>query len=134
VLLNPDRHPKGTFEVDDDGVRLVMPPFNNEPGRWLFQSHRLTCPQFAKNKKQRQLLLPVETYSDIAPNTYYSIDEIAGALRLTPCALRARCGRKARKVGYGKRKEIIADLGDGIVAVKLGRSWRVRKVDFAKAG
>jgi hypothetical protein len=37
-------------------------------------------------------------------------------------ALRARCRRAAKKVG----NDVVAHLGGGIVAVKLGSSWRIR--------
>jgi len=41
---------------------------------------------------------------------------------MSPDALRRRCARAARKIG----RDITAQLGDGVVAVKFGRSWRVR--------
>lgn len=53
---------------------------------------------------------------------YATIEEASAILQLTPGALRARCRRGARKVG----RDIVAHLGDGIVAIKFGRSWRVR--------
>lgn len=49
-------------------------------------------------------------------------EEAAPLLSLTPVALRARCRRAARRRG----REVQADLGGGIVAFKMGRSWRVR--------
>lgn len=52
---------------------------------------------------------------------YETIDVAAARLSLPPTALRARCRRNQRRQG----KHIVADLGAGIVAVKLGRSWRV---------
>lgn len=54
---------------------------------------------------------------------YMTIEEAAVVLRMTPDALRKRCVRKARKVG----RDVVAQLGDGIVAVKFGRLWRVRQ-------
>lgn len=58
----------------------------------------------------------------IAPIRRLEPIEIAAArLALAPDALRARCRRHARRVG----NEVIAHLGGGIVAFKLGRSWRV---------
>ena len=54
--------------------------------------------------------------------TYLTIEEAAVALRLTPQALRKRCTRGARRIG----RDTMAQLGDGVVAVKFGRSWRVR--------
>jgi hypothetical protein len=51
-----------------------------------------------------------------------SIEHAAPLLSLTPEALRARCRRAARMV----RGSVVADLGGGVVAVKLGRSWRVK--------
>jgi hypothetical protein len=54
--------------------------------------------------------------------TYLTIDEAAVVLRLTPQALRKRCARGARRVG----RDTMTQLGDGVVAVKFGRSWRVK--------
>jgi hypothetical protein len=53
---------------------------------------------------------------------YQTIEGAAEALHMTPEALRARCRRAARRKG----KDIVAELADGIVAIKFGRSWRVR--------
>lgn len=53
---------------------------------------------------------------------YYTIEEAAGVLAVTPLALRKRCMREARRVG----RDTMAQIGDGIVAVKIGRLWRVR--------
>lgn len=53
---------------------------------------------------------------------YMTIDEAAEHLRLTPNALRKRCAKQARKVD----RDVVAQLGDGVVAVKFGRTWRVR--------
>ncbi len=53
---------------------------------------------------------------------YLTIDAAASRLSMTPLALRKRCTKLARKVG----KDIKADIGDGIVAVRFGRIWRVR--------
>jgi hypothetical protein len=56
---------------------------------------------------------------------YWTIEEAATLLRIPASALRARCRRGQRRSG----KDIVADLGDGIVAVKLGRSWRIRGLE-----
>jgi hypothetical protein len=56
---------------------------------------------------------------------YFTIDSAAEALHVSPEALRARCRRAARRKG----KDIVADLADGIVAIKFGRTWRVRFPD-----
>jgi hypothetical protein len=53
---------------------------------------------------------------------YVTIEEAAPRLSLKPVALRARCRRCSRRVG----KNIVANLGGGITAIKLGTSWRVR--------
>lgn len=53
---------------------------------------------------------------------YRTIDEAAALLRLTPEALRKRCARSAVRRG----RDVVAELGDGVVAVKMGRTWRVR--------
>ena len=54
--------------------------------------------------------------------TYDTIETAAARLVLDVDALRARCRRNARREGTA----VVADLGGGIVAFKLGRSWRVR--------
>lgn len=53
---------------------------------------------------------------------YLTIEEAAAVLSMTPLALRKRCTKGARRVG----KDIKADIGDGIVGVRFGRSWRIR--------
>ena len=50
-----------------------------------------------------------------------SIETAAKKLDLEAEALRARCRRALRKVNG----EIVAELGMGVVAKKLGTSWRV---------
>jgi hypothetical protein len=60
---------------------------------------------------------------------YWTVDEAAELLRIPPKALRARCRRMQRRVG----KDVVAELGDGIAAVKLGRSWRLRGFDDSKS-
>jgi hypothetical protein len=58
-----------------------------------------------------------------APRQDYETPQAAAIrLGLDVQALRARCRRAARKVG----NDVIARLGGGIVAVKLGSSWRIR--------
>jgi hypothetical protein len=59
--------------------------------------------------------------------TYLTIDDAAARLSMTPLALRKRCTKQARRVG----KDIRAEIGDGIVAVRFGRIWRVRFPDQA---
>jgi hypothetical protein len=59
---------------------------------------------------------------------YVTIEDAAAMLATTPVALRARCRRAARC----ERGRILADLGDRIIAVKIGRSWRVRFPDDVK--
>ena len=54
---------------------------------------------------------------------YDDIDAASGKLGLDPNALRARCRRHSRKMADGS---IVAHLGGGIVAFKLGKSWRVQ--------
>lgn len=61
---------------------------------------------------------------------YLTIDQAAELLAMTPVALRTRCNRRARRVG----RDTIADLGDGVVAVKFGRLWRVRANTRPSAG
>jgi hypothetical protein len=51
-----------------------------------------------------------------------TVGEAAKVLSTTPVALRCRCRRHARRIG----REIVARLGAGVVAYKLGASWRVR--------
>jgi hypothetical protein len=50
-----------------------------------------------------------------------TIETAAPKLELEPQALRARCRRAARKVNG----QIVAELGMGVVAKKLGTTWRV---------
>lgn len=61
----------------------------------------------------------------VSPSAYVGIDEAATRLATTPNALRARCRRNAR----GEGRTISAHLGGGIVAIKLGVSWRIRFPD-----
>jgi hypothetical protein len=52
---------------------------------------------------------------------WYTIEIAAAKLDLEPQALRARCRRGSRS----EEGEIVARLGMGVVARKLGKSWRV---------
>lgn len=52
---------------------------------------------------------------------YTTVEDAARRLATTPLALRARCRRHARRVG----RDVVAHLGGGITAIKLGRSWRI---------
>jgi hypothetical protein len=56
------------------------------------------------------------------PAVYLTIDDAAVRLSTTANALRARCRRHSRREG----RDVVARLGAGIVAVKIGFSWRVR--------
>ena len=56
---------------------------------------------------------------------YYTVREAAELLRMSPEALQTRCRREARRSG----RDVVAFLGDGITAVKIGRSWRIRFSD-----
>jgi hypothetical protein len=56
---------------------------------------------------------------------YFDVDEGAIRLSTTPTALRARCRRNARREG----RSVSSHLGGGIVAIKFGRSWRLRFPD-----
>ena len=53
---------------------------------------------------------------------YLTIEAAALRLSMSPAALRKRVSREARRVG----RDIRAEIGDGIVAVRFGRLWRVR--------
>jgi hypothetical protein len=53
---------------------------------------------------------------------YETIDDAAAHLGMTAQALRARCRRGAVREG----REVRCHLGDGVVATKFGRTWRVR--------
>lgn len=53
---------------------------------------------------------------------YEAIEAAALRLATTAVALRARCRRGARRRG----RDVVAELGLGIVAFKFGHSWRVR--------
>lgn len=52
---------------------------------------------------------------------YHTVEQAARRLQLSPNALRLRIRRRARRDG----RRVTAHLGGGIVAVQLGRSWRV---------
>jgi soluble lytic murein transglycosylase-like protein len=52
---------------------------------------------------------------------WYTIEIAAAKLDLDAQALRARCRRAAQS----ERNEIVARLGMGVIARKLGTSWRV---------
>jgi hypothetical protein len=53
---------------------------------------------------------------------YETIADAAPRLGLTQLALRARCRRGAVREG----RDVRCYLGDGVVATKFGRTWRVR--------
>lgn len=53
---------------------------------------------------------------------FLTIEDAATRLATTSIALRDRCRRYARKEG----RDVVARLGAGIVAHKIGRNWRVR--------
>ncbi len=53
---------------------------------------------------------------------YETIADAAPRLGMTPVALRARCRRGAVREG----RDVRCYLGDGVVATKFGRTWRVR--------
>ena len=54
---------------------------------------------------------------------YETIEAAAQHLGISAEALRARCRRAQRRDGSNR---VVADLGGGIIAIKLGRrSWRV---------
>jgi len=53
---------------------------------------------------------------------YFTIDQASDLLQVSSAALRARCRRAARRRG----KDVVAELADGILAIKFGRSWRIR--------
>jgi len=55
-------------------------------------------------------------------HVYEAIADAAPLLGMTVQALRARCRRGAVREG----REIRCYLGDGVVATKFGRTWRVR--------
>lgn len=56
------------------------------------------------------------------PPVFDTVEAAAAKLSLDPTALRARLRRAQRAEGGS----IVAELGGGIRAFKLGKSWRVR--------
>jgi hypothetical protein len=70
-----------------------------------------------ESRKQRQSAISVP-----ARHEYETPQAAAVRLGLDVQALRARCRRAAKRVG----NDVVAHLGGGIVAVKLGSSWRIR--------
>lgn len=67
-------------------------------------------------RPKREPLLPLQ------PRRLLTVAEAAELLSTTPTALRARCRRHARRMG----REVVALLGAGVTAFKLGTSWRLR--------
>jgi hypothetical protein len=57
-----------------------------------------------------------------ASRRFFTVEDAAVRLSTTPTALRARCRRHARRIG----REVVACLGAGVTAYKLGASWRLR--------
>jgi hypothetical protein len=57
-----------------------------------------------------------------ASRHFFTVEDAAVRLSTTPTALRARCRRHARRIGH----EVVACLGAGVTAYKLGASWRLR--------
>jgi len=53
---------------------------------------------------------------------YLTVKEAAPLLGCSPEALQVRCRRTARREG----RDVVARLFDGIVAIKWGRSWRIK--------
>ncbi|HXX68679.1 MAG TPA: hypothetical protein VEK07_15935 [Polyangiaceae bacterium] len=78
--------------------------------------------------QRRSSLAPNEaTSNEAAPESarvhrLLTVEEAARVLSMTATALRARCRRRARRVG----RDVIARLGAGVVAFKFGVSWRLR--------
>jgi hypothetical protein len=56
------------------------------------------------------------------PPIFDTVESASAKLSLDPTALRARLRRAQRAEGGS----IVADLGGGITAFKLGKSWRIR--------
>ena len=77
-----------------------------------------TAPAAAKRSRAKPRPRPARR----AAAEYVAVDVAAQRLDLDADALRARCRRAAVKVGT----IVQADLGAGVIAVKFGRSWRVR--------
>jgi len=66
---------------------------------------------------------PVHSGSDSRSEPeFWSVDAASARLSLSAVALRARCRRAARREG----RDVCAHLGGGVVAHKVGRSWRIR--------
>lgn len=53
---------------------------------------------------------------------YFSVEQAAVRLGVTPVALRARIRRCQRREG----RDVVARLGGAIIAIKLGALWRIR--------
>src|SRR5438552_2483023 len=70
-----------------------------------------------ERREERQSAIPAP-----ARREYETPQAAAVRLGLDVQALRARCRRAAKRVG----NDVVAHLGGGIVAVKLGSSWRIR--------
>lgn len=59
---------------------------------------------------------------NVSQPKYLTTEQAAERLSLSTEALRKRCARAATRRG----RDIIAELGDGVTAVKMGRTWRVK--------
>ena len=92
-------------------VRLAFPPV------------ALRRPEFPLRAIETRTEDPASGVSlAIRPAAYLTIEDAATRLSTTANALRARCRRHSRREG----RDVVARLGAGIVAVKIGFSWRVR--------
>jgi hypothetical protein len=95
-------------------------------GRDLSRLPIPTRPFSAASKPANEASLPnqglLSRPSGAAEPRYFTIEAAAAVLSLNPHALRARCRRRARREG----RSVVAHLGGGIEAIKLGVTWRIR--------
>lgn len=79
-------------------------------------AHEMSAAPSDGVKRRRRLKKPRR------PPVFDTVEAAAAKLSLDPTALRARLRRAQRAEG----DSIVAELGGGIRAFKLGKSWRVR--------
>ena len=79
-------------------------------------------PAYASEPPREPKATAPGTAADTRLPEYLTIEAAAARLSTSAHALRARCRRLARREG----RDVVARLGGGIVAVKLGVSWRLR--------
>jgi hypothetical protein len=117
--------PAGTACDSDATMRPMDPQVEPDPGTIHLASENRSAPPAGNDgvgPRRRAAKGPLRRRSG---PVYVRAAEAAARLDVTETALRALCRRLARKMD-GK---VVASLGAGITAIKLGSSWRFRFAD-----